>query len=133
MPDVNSTLRTIGTWKFIIKSDLTSAYHQIPLKKSSKKFCGVHTPFKGLRVYNVGCMGLPGLEVALEELTCLLLGDMVQSGKAAKLADDLFIGGDTPSVLLENFEQVLQRFLENNIKLSAAKTIIAPKSVTVLG
>ena len=65
-------------------------------------------------VYNVGCMGLPGVEVALEELTCLVLGDMVMEGKVSKIADDLFIGGNTPEELLSNFHLVLQKFLTNN-------------------
>ena len=133
LPNIDTTLRTIGSWKYIVKTDMSSAYHQIPLKKSSKKFCGVHTPYKGLRVYNVGCMGLPGVEVALEELTCLLLGDMVQENKVAKTADDLFIGGQTPEELLLNFERVLDRFHKANIKLSPSKTVIAPKSIMILG
>ena len=133
MPDVDTILRSIASWKYIIKTDWSKAYYQIPMKKESKKFCGVYTPFKGLMVYNVGCMGLPGVEVALEELTCLILGDMVMEGKVSKIADDLFIGGNTPKELLENFHLVLQRALTNNIKLSAPKTIIAPKEVTILG
>ena len=133
LPDVDSTLRTIGGFNYLIKTDMSSAYFQIKLKKSSQKFCGVHTPYRGLRVYNVGCMGLPGVEVALEELTSLILGDMVKEGKVAKLADDLFVGGSTPEELLKNFEQFLHRLLECNIKLSPTKTIIAPKSVTILG
>ena len=133
MPDVDTILRSIASWKYLIKTDMSSAYHQIPMKKTSKKFCGVHTPYKGLMVYNVGCMGLPGVEVALEELTCLVLGDMVMEGKVSKIADDLFIGGNTPEELLSNFHLVLQKFLTNNIKLSAIKTIISPKEVTILG
>ena len=133
LPDVDSTLRTIGGFNYLIKTDMSSAYFQIKLKKSSQKFCGVHTPYRGLRVYNVGCMGLPGVEVALEELTSLILGDMVKEGKVAKLADDLFVGASTPEELVINFEQFLHRLLECNIKLSPSKTIIAPKSVTILG
>ena len=133
MPDIETTLRNIGSYKFILVTDMSDAYFQILLKHSSKKFCGVHTPLKGLRVYNVGCMGLPGVEVALEELTCLILGDIVKSGKVSKIADDLIIGGRTVQELLDNFQLVLQKFLENNIKLSAKKTVIAPKEVTVLG
>ena len=133
LSDVETTLRNIGSWLYIIKLDMTSAYHQMKLKKASQKYCGVHTPYKGLRVYNVGCMGLPGVEVALEELTCLLVGDLVKEGKVAKLADDLFVGGATPEELLENFEKVLYRMIEGNVKLSPAKTTIAPKSLTVLG
>jgi hypothetical protein len=84
-------------------------------------------------VYNVGCMGLPGVEVALEELTCLLLGEMVKERKVAKLADDLFVGGNTVQELRENFQRVLQKLMENDIRLSAAKTFIAPKTVNILG
>jgi predicted aspartyl protease len=133
LPSVDETLRIIAGWNHLITSDMTKSYFQLELKKSSKKFCGVHTPYKGLRVYNVGCMGLPGVEVALEELTCLLLGDLVAQGKVAKLADDLYIGGETPEELLKNFEQVLHIMMEANIKLSSAKTVIAPKSITILG
>ena len=133
LPNVDSTLRTIGRWRYIIKSDMTKAYWQLKLKNSSKRYCGVHTPYKGLRVYNVGCMGLPGVEVALEELTCLILGDLVKEGRVAKIADDLLIGGNSPEELLRNFEEVLHRLLECNIRLSATKTIIAPASLVILG
>ena len=112
---------------------MTQAYHQIPMKKESKRFCGVHTPYKGVLIYNVGCMGLPGVEVALEELTCLILGDMVKEGKVCKLADDLFVGGNNVKELKDNFHLLLQKLSENNIKLSAIKTVIAPKSVDILG
>ena len=78
-------------------------------------------------------MGLPGVEVSLEELTCLVLGDMVKDGKLAKLADDIIVGGDTPEELHANFHEFLVRLHENNIKLNAAKTVIAPKEVTILG
>ena len=133
MPNVDLILRNIASWKFLIKTDLSSAYYQLLLKKSSKKYCGVHTPYKGVLVYNTGVMGLPGVEVALEELTNLLLGDMVKEGRVAKLADDLFIGGNTVQELYENFQQVLLKLHENDIRLSATKTFIAPASVTILG
>ena len=95
MPDVESTLRQIATWKVMMKTDLKEAYWQIELKRSSMKYCGVVSPMKGVLVYTVGCMGLPGTEVALEELTCLLFGHLVAQGKVAKLADDMFLGGET--------------------------------------
>ena len=63
MPDVDSTLRSLGQWQYIIKADLTSAFYQIPLAKGSMKFCGVATPFKGVRVYTRSAMGMPGSEL----------------------------------------------------------------------
>jgi len=45
MPNVDATIRQVGQWKYIITSDLTKAYHQIPLAKESMKYCGIVTPF----------------------------------------------------------------------------------------
>lgn len=88
MPDVDSTLRIIAQWKYIIVTDLSSAFYQIPLSKGSMRYCGVATPFRGVRVYTRCAMGMPGSETALEELMSRVLGDFIQQGTAAKLADD---------------------------------------------
>ena len=68
MADINGVLRQIGNWKYVIKTDLTSAYWQLVLSRNSMKYCGVVTPFKGIQVYGRGAMGMPGTETALEEL-----------------------------------------------------------------
>ena len=65
MLDVDSTLRTIAQWKYMIQTDLTSAFYQIPLSKQSMKYCGVATPFRGVRVYTHCAMGMPCSETAL--------------------------------------------------------------------
>ena len=49
MPDVDTTLCTIAPWRYMIKTVLTRAFCQIPLSKSSLKYCGVATPFRGIR------------------------------------------------------------------------------------
>ena len=107
MPDVDSTLRSIACWKYIVVSDLTSAFYQIPLAKDSLKYCGVVTPFRGVRVYTRCAMGMPGSETALEELMCRVLGDLLQEGVVAKLADDLYCGDDSLQELLHNWSRVL--------------------------
>ena len=40
LPDVDSTLRQIGQWRYIIATDLAKAFYQIPLSKDSMKYCG---------------------------------------------------------------------------------------------
>ena len=65
------------------------------------KYCGVVTPFRGVRVYNRAAMGMPGSETALEELTCRVLGDLYD-GVYAKVADDVYVGGDIPEQLPMN-------------------------------
>lgn len=133
LPDVDSTLRLIAQWSHIIVTDLTSAFYQIPLAKESMKYCGVATPFKGVRVYARSAMGMPGSETALEEVMCRVLGPLLQDGVVAKIADDLYCGGNTPLELLHNWKRVLQALHKCNLRLSAHKTIINPKSTTILG
>jgi hypothetical protein len=111
MPDINSTLRTIANWKHIITTDLTKAYFQVPLDRSSIKYCGVATPFKGVRVYVRSAMGMPGSEVALEELMCRVLGDLLEEGVVCKLADNLFVGGQNLEQLFDNWGRVLRLVL----------------------
>jgi len=133
LPTIDSTLRTIANWKFLISTDLKSAYYQIPLSIDSMKYCGTATPFKGTRVYTRAAMGLPGSESALEELLCRIVGDLITAGIVAKLADDLYIGGHTEQELFKNWRAVLECFQASNLKLSASKTVIAPKETTILG
>ena len=107
MPNVDSVLRDIGTWKYVIVSDLLKSFYQIPLARASMKYCGVVTPFKGIRVYTRCAMGMPGSETVLEELMCRVLGDLIQEGCVAKIADDLYCGGDDPEDALRNWARVL--------------------------
>ncbi|PFX17944.1 hypothetical protein AWC38_SpisGene17719 [Stylophora pistillata] len=81
-----------GKWKYIVITDLLKSFYQIPPANSSMKYCGVATPFKGIRVCTRSAMGMPGSETSLEELMSRVLGDLIQEGCVAKIADDLFNG-----------------------------------------
>ncbi|XP_053378682.1 uncharacterized protein LOC128548235 [Mercenaria mercenaria] len=76
---------------------------------------------------------MPGSETALEELMCRVLGDLLQEGVVAKLADDLYCGGNSEEELVSNWSRVLAALQENNLKLKPTKTVICPKSTTILG
>ncbi|CAC5388138.1 unnamed protein product [Mytilus coruscus] len=133
MPDVDSTLRTIAQGSIYNQVCFTSAFYHNPLANDSMKYCGVATPYRGDCVYTRSAMGMPGSETALEELMCRIVEDFLQKGCVAKLADDLFCGGNTPEELLHNWECVLQSLQKSGICLSPSKTVICPKSITILG
>ena len=133
MPDIDSTLRLIAQGKHIISTDLTSAFYQIPLSRDSMKYCGVATPFRGVRVYARSVMGIPGSETALEELMSRVLGDLLKDGIVTKIADDLYCSGNSPGELLSNWKKVLQALHKRDLRLSPHKTIINPQSTTILG
>lgn len=126
MPDIDSTLRTISQWKYLIVTYLTSAFYQIPLARESMRYCRIVTPYKGVRVYTRCAMGMPGSE-------CAVLGDHLQAGFVSKLADDLYCGGNIPKELLQNWTSVMTALNDCGLKLSAGKTITCPRSTTILG
>ena len=128
MPKVENTLRTIGMWKYIIKTDL-----QIPLLKDSKRYAGTASPFKGVTVYDRAGMGLPVSETALEELMNRVAGDLIMEGVAAKVADDIYCGAETIEGALHAHERLLSLMASNNLGFKAAKTVIFPKHVIFLG
>ena len=130
---MDSTLCRIAQWSHIIVTDLTSAFYQIPLAKESMKYCGVAAPLKGVRVYVRSAMGMPRSETALKEVMCRVLGRLLQDGSVAKIADDLYCGGNTPQELLHNWKRVLHALHTCNLRLSAHKTVISPKTITILG
>lgn len=115
MPDGDSTLH------HLIATDLTSAFYQIPLSQDSMKYCGVATPFEGVRVYVHSAVGMPGSETALEELMCRILGHLLQGEIVIKIADNLYCGGNTSYELLENWKKVLQALYQCNLRLSASR------------
>ena len=77
--------------------------------------------------------GMPGSETALEEMMCRVLGDFVQEGFVAKLADDLYCGANTIDDLLTKFKLVLEALQKCGLRLSPAKTEVCPRSTTILG
>ena len=131
MPDVDSTLLKIACWKYIIVSDLSQVFYQIPLAKNSMKYCDI-TPFKGVRVYTRCPMEIPDSETALDELMCPVLGDLLQEGCVAKVADDLYSGRNLHQELLTNWRKVLSALDHCNLRLSPARTIICPALTTIL-
>ena len=97
------------------------------------KYCGVATPSKGIRVYTRSAMGMPGSETYLEELMSRVLGDLIQEGCVVKIDDDLYVGGNSPVEVLENWRRVLSLLHKNSLRLPAAKTIICPRNAILLG
>jgi len=51
---------------------------------------------------------MPASETALQEPICGLLGNLIQEGVVAKIADDLYCGAESAEELLQNCKRVLQ-------------------------
>ena len=133
MPTVESVLRVIASWRYIIVTDLRDAFYQIPLDCKSMKWCGTPTPFRGLRCYAVAAQGMPGASEALEECMSTVFGEEVKERSVAKIADDMLVGAENEDALLSNWRKVLHKLCLNGITLKDVKTTIAPVHTQVLG
>ena len=122
----------LAKWKYIIKTDLYQGFFQNHLHKEAHKWCCILTPFGGLRFFKRGIQGLINQSEELDELLANIFNNMQTKGKLVKLADDLFLGGNTVDEALTNFDELLSICKLNNLKLSPGKTFFLPSSVDVM-
>ena len=81
--------RFLARHKYVIKTDMTKQFFQLPKQKPSMKYLDVLTPCKGLRVFTRAVMGMPGSTEHLDELMSRVIGDLMHQGRVMKIADDL--------------------------------------------
>ena len=60
--------------------------------------------------------GLPGSSETSEEMMTTIFVSMIQQGSMAKIADDLYAGGNTIKELFQNWEKVLKLISDNGLK-----------------
>ena len=126
MPNVDSVLREIGKWRYMVTTDLLKFFNQIPLANSSMKYCGVATPFKGIHVYTRSAVGMPGSKTCLEELMSLVLGTSSKRAVLPKSLTTYTLGQTAPlrsSTIGEEFLPYSKRtvFAYLRPKLSSAQ------------
>ena len=131
MPDVEGTLRKIAQWQYIATTDLSNAFDQIPLSRESMKVLLCCNSISCVCRLNNGHARIR--ETAVEELFCRVLGDLLEEGVVAKLADAIYCGGNTIAELQRNVRRLLQCFADSGLRLSASKTTICPTKTMVLG
>ena len=76
------------------------------------------TPHKGVRVLTRTGQGLLGSDVELEQLLSRVLGEDITAGHCVALRDDIIVGGNTVEEALSNYESVISKLHQNNLKLS---------------
>ncbi len=78
-------------------------------------------------------MGMPDSKSCLEELMSRILGNLIQEDAVAKIADDLYCGGSTIEETYYNWSRIRESLARNNLRLSARKTTLWPKTTAIFG
>ena len=123
----------LARWKFHVYADLNNSYFQLPVNQKLWGYLGVMTPYKGVRVMTRTGQGLLGSDVELEQLLYRVLGNEISKGFCIAIRDDIIIGGNSINEATSNYETVLNRLKENNLKLSPNKVRIFPKDTEIYG
>lgn len=113
--------------------DLFQGFYQNHMSLLDAEWLGISTPFGGLRFLRRSGQGLIGQSEEMDELLSKIIRPEIQIGIAARIADNLYIGGETPEKTADNYMKVLEKLEQANIKISASKTKIFLQSVDVLG
>lgn len=128
-----NVLTFIAKHRFHIHADLYNSYFQIPVRKQDWQWLGVRTPFRGVRVLTRAGQGLLNSETELDELVSRILGNEILSGFCYVERDDIIVGGDTIDATIHNWNIVLTKLNDNNLKVAASKVKIFPKDIEVFG
>ena len=74
-------------FKLMGETDLTDAFSQMTMKKDRRKYLCFLTPHKGIMCYTSGPQGLLGMSEYLDNLTDLVLGDLIMDNICLKIHD----------------------------------------------
>ena len=129
----NDILVALGRWKVIIVFDLHQGFFQNHMDPEDSKWLGIATPFGSIRFLRRSGQGLLGQSEELEELLTKIIKEELQQGKCCKIADNIFVGGQTHEEATTTYAAILQKLHQANLKISPKKTHIFPEPADILG
>lgn len=129
LPTVEMLFQQVQGSTVFAKIDLSRAYQQLKLDKTSRVFTTIST-HKGLFQYKRFPFGVAsGPSKFQKKIESVLAG--IEG--IAILLDDILIGGKTDKDLLDKVEQVVARLEESGLTVAEDKCVFGQKSVEYLG
>lgn len=129
LPRIEEVFSKIGGGESYSKIDLSNAYNQFKLSKSSQKLTTINT-HKGLFAYTRLVYGLANAPAIFQKAMETLLSGL--EGVSVWL-DDICITGPTKQIHLSRLQEVLRRLQDAGLCLQKDKCAFFKESVTYLG
>ena len=133
MPTVADAMKDLAVSNFHVELDFSNYYWQnaIP-REDSEKLAVVH-PYGGLRVYTVLPQGLRNSAEWGSEILARMYGDMVLNKKCTRIADQIYILGNSLTEVAANLKEVLHRAQLAGLTFKPEKIVVCPKTTIILG
>ena len=129
---VESCIASVGKLnsKFFSTIDLSSAFWQMALDKTSQKYTAFTVPGYGQFQWTRGAMGLTGCPASFARIMDEIMQDLKN---VICYIDDILVHTNTLHGHLDQLEEVFARLALNNIKINVAKCSFLQPEVTYLG
>ena len=134
LPNIQEMLRRIGQHKpkYFATIDLTSGYHQMPMRASSIRFTAFIT-FMGIFEWLRVPMGLKGAASYFQQAMAhiVLIGLLYVSLEV--YLDDIIIHAQTEDHFITRLQEVFERLTKHNITLNPAKCVFGAEEIQYVG
>ena len=130
---LEDTIRMVGSFEYVITSDLTDSFWQRHITESKLPYFAFHSPFRGTFIFLRSTQGFLNQSEGLEEMLSCVLQDGISQGWCRVHADNLYVMGHTVEETVENWQKVLDSLMQCNLKLSPKKTSCFPAKLDLLG
>ena len=133
MPTVQDAMTALSASQYHVELDFSNYYWQnaIPIEDSEK--LAICHPFGGLRVYTTSPQGLRNSAEWGSEILARIFGDMVREKKCTRIADQIYVLGQSLEELAANYEMILSRARQSNLTFKPSKVVICPNNTVILG
>lgn len=131
LPNIAEILDQLGKSKYFSILDLTSGFHQIPIKKEDQWKTGFSTPYNHYH-FKMMPFGLKNAPACFQRIMNTVLRGL-QGSKCFVYLDDIVLYGDTLDQHNERLIEVLSRLKKNNLKVQIDKCEFLRKEVSYLG
>lgn len=131
IPDISSTIASLGNAKFFTTLDLTSGFHQIKMKEKDIPKTAFST-MNGKYEFTRLPFGLKNAPAIFQRMIDDVLKEYI--GKICYVyIDDIIIFGRTEAEHLENIDKILTRLEEAHLRVNLDKTEFLRKETEFLG
>ena len=132
-PSIQEAKEKIAKFKYHTFLDLSNYYYQGGVSIEASQYLTTVHPFKGLMSYTVEPQGLLNSGEHAYERLARIYGDMCAEEKLTRMADGLYVLGNTLGELYENLHEVFHRARIANLTFKPSKILICPQDTIIFG
>ena len=132
-PTIQDAKVDLSKKRYRVELDLSNYYFQFGLRREDAAYLGVQHPTLGVFVYASSPQGLMNSSELAYDLLGRVYGDLMEKDMVTRIADSIYVLGDTFEELAWNYSETLRRAELCNLTFRPEKTLIAPKKSVIFG